>query len=173
MTLDIAARWSVIERGDVKEYITPDCEYCRSNQVSWNGVFEAWPRLMAFPVDYQWCLCGTVLKEGDGDVPSPHGALSYRLKGRRLSIETELGQDVDCELCVSAIDARGQELFTCIQLSKSGTEVRCRRCRPAKSRFKLVTIPAEAAVSGWRPIFGESVIGMEGLGRSSGAKGIG
>lgn len=150
--LDIAAHWSVVERGDVTEYITPDCEYCRSSLVSWYGVFEAWPRLMAFPINYQWCLCGTVIAEGEGEVPSPHGPLSYKLKGRRLCIETELGQDVDCELCVSAIDARGQELFTCIQLSKSGTEVRCHKCRPRKTKFKVLAMPIDAAVNSWRPL---------------------
>jgi hypothetical protein len=96
--LDIAARWSVLERGDISEYITPDCEFCRSGTVRWCGVLEAWPKLMAFPIDVEWCLCGIVIEEGEGEVSAPSGPLSYRLEGRRLSIETEMGQDVECEL---------------------------------------------------------------------------
>ena len=152
MQLDIAARWSVCERGEVTEYIRPDCAYCRSNPVRWCGVFEAWPRLMAFPVDYQWCLCGTVIEEGEGTVPTSNGPLAYTLTGRRLTLETEMGQNVDCQLCVSAIDARGQELFTCIQLTQKGIETRCRKCIPRSKRFRVEMIPAEAIVGGWRPL---------------------
>lgn len=148
--LDIAARWSVIERGDVVEYVRPDCAYCRSSSVRRKGVIEAWPRLVAFPIDYEWCLCGKVIAEGDGEVPSPDGPLWYRLRGRHLEIETDLGQDVDCELCVSAIDARGQELFTCIRLSQRGTETVCRKCTPSKTKFQVEVVPAIAGRSQWR-----------------------
>ncbi len=150
--LDIAARWSVVERGEVTEYITPDCSYCKSSPVRRCGIFEAWPRLMAFPIDYQWCLCGKVIEEGKGQVSSPHGPLSYKLGGRRLCIETEMGQPVDCELCVSAIDARGQELFTCIRLSLPGVDTQCRKCIPSKGLVKVDYIAAEPALAAWRPL---------------------
>jgi len=156
--LDIAARWSVLERGEIHEYITPNCSFCRSNPVRRSGVFEAWPKLMAFPIDYQWCLCGTVIEEGEGTVPSPHGPLAYQLRGRRLSIETEMGQTIDCELCVSAIDARGQELFTCIRLSQPGIEVRCRKCNPRTSKFKVDLVPAELPLRAWRPLVAEAAL---------------
>ena len=104
--LDIAALWSVAERGPVDEYISADCSRCRTSEVAWCGRFEAWPRLMAFPIDYQWCLCGTILDEGDGEVDSPHGPIAYSLSGRHLRIRGELGQSIECELCVSAIDHR-------------------------------------------------------------------
>jgi hypothetical protein len=152
-SLDIAARWSVLERGEVEEYITPNCEFCRSSPVSRCGVFEAWPRLMAFPVDYEWCLCGTVLEEGEGEVVSSGQALSYRLDGRRLSVTTDMGQSIDCELCVSAIDARGQELFTCIRLSQPGIDRQCRKCTPAKHGFHLEMLTAKAGLASWRPLF--------------------
>ena len=37
---------------------------------------------------------------------------------------------IDCELCVSAIDARQRELFTCVRLEQSGVLVKCRECKP-------------------------------------------
>lgn len=150
--LDIAARWSVVETGAVTETITPDCSYCRAAPVRRIGVFEAWPRLMAFPIDVQWCLCGHVIAEGEGTVPSPDGPLGYTLAGRRLTIETDLAQSVDCELCVSAIDARGLELFTCIQLSQPGIQRTCRACAPATTH-RVDLIPAAPALGGWRPLF--------------------
>jgi len=153
--LDIAARWSVLERGEVTDFIAPDGAFCRTTQVCWCGVFEAWPKLMAFPIDYQWCLCGKVLEEGEGSVDSPHGPLEYKLRGRRLWIETEMGQSVNCELCVSAIDARGQELFTCIQLSQPGIETRCRKYVPKATYLKIEIIPAEPEFSGWRPLIAD------------------
>lgn len=148
--LDIAGRWSVLERGDLTEYITPDCQFCRSWPVRWCGVFEAWPQLMVFPIDYQWCLCGRVIAEGEGTVPSPYGPLSYTLAGRRLVVEGEIGQVIDCELCVSVIDARGAELFTCTRLAKPGTETRCRRCVPRLHLSRIEVLPAPRELATWR-----------------------
>lgn len=150
--LDLAAHWSVLERGEVDEYITHNCEFCRSAPVRRCGLIEAWPRLMAFPVDYQWCLCGRVLEEGEGEVPSPDGPLSYRLEGRQLWIETDMGQSVDCEVCVSAIDRRGLELFTCMQLSQPGIEKRCRACDPSRKDYRVELIPAAVAARAWQPL---------------------
>jgi hypothetical protein len=151
-SLDIAARWSVLERGEVSEYITPDCSFCRTNQVRWCGIFEAWPRLAAFPIDYQWCLCGEVLDNDRGEVSTKHGPLAYRLVGRRLYIETEMAQSVDCELCVSAIDARGLELYTCIRLNQSGIEKRCRKCDPRKPYVRVEMLALESQLASWRPL---------------------
>ena len=151
--LDITAHWSVLEHGDVTEYITPDCSYCKSSPVRWCGLFEAVPKLMPFPIDYQWCLCGTVIAEGEGEVTSGGGRLSYKLQGRRLMVQTEtLGQDVDCQLCVSAIDGRGQEQFTCIRLSQPGIAKQCRKCVPAKHRYEVALLPAKAEIATWRPL---------------------
>ncbi|MBN1447325.1 MAG: hypothetical protein JXA28_05290 [Bacteroidetes bacterium] len=151
-SLDIAARWSVLERGEVSEYITPDCSFCRSYPVSRCGIFEAWPRLAAFPIEYQWCLCGEVLEEGSGEVSTANGPLAYRLVGRRLYIETEMAQAVDCELCVSAIDARGMELYTCIRINQSGIEKRCRKCNPRKPNVRIEMAAVEAQLATWRPL---------------------
>lgn len=149
--LDIASRWSITERGDETEYITRDCSYCRSTPVARCGVFEAWPRLMTFPVDYEWCLCGTVLEEGEGVVNSRHGPLAYRLNGRRLVVQSELGQEIDCELCVSAIDARGHELFTCTRLSQPGVATKCRKCTP-RTGYVVEMVAARSELAAWRPI---------------------
>lgn len=151
-SLNIAARWSVLERGEVSEHITLDCSFCRSNPVRWCGIFEAWPRLAAFPIDYQWCLCGEVLEEGTGEVSTKHGSLAYRLVGRRLHIETEMAQSVNCELCVSAIDARGLELYTCIRLNQPGIEKRCRKCDPRRPIVRVEMLAVEAKLAYWRPL---------------------
>lgn len=151
--LDITAHWTVVERGEVTEYITPDCEYCKSAPVRWCGLFEAVPKLMPFPIDYQWCLCGTVIAEGEGEVASSSGPVSYKLKGRRLMIQTQtLGQDINCELCVSAIDGRGQEQFTCIRLQQPGIEKRCRQCVPTKRRYEMALLAAKEEYAAWRPL---------------------
>jgi len=151
--LDINASWYVAERGEVRQYITDDCSFCRSSHVRWCGEFEAWPRLMAFPVNYEWCLCGNVLKDGEGTINSAGGILKYKLQGRRLCIEaTQLGQSVDCELCVSAIDSRNVELFTCIQLSQPAVDTQCRKCTPDRKDVRVDVVPAESAVSNWRPL---------------------
>jgi hypothetical protein len=159
-TLDIAARWSVLERGEVSEYITPDCSYCLSNPVRWCGIFEAWPRLAAFPIDYQWCLCGEILEEGRGEVTTKHGPLAYRLVGRRLYIETEMAQAVECELCVSAIDARGLELFTCIRLNQSGIERRCRKCDPTKRIVRVEMAAVDVQLAAWRPLITDETVNL-------------
>lgn len=155
--LDITSNWRVIERGEVTEYITPDCSYCKSAPVRWCGLFEAVPRLMPFPIDFQWCLCGTVIAEGEGEVASGGGPLAYRLQGRRLMIQTEtLGQDIDCQLCVSAIDGRGQEQFTCIRLLKPGIEKICRKCVPARLHYDVALLPVKAGNATWRPLIASS-----------------
>ncbi|MDP9069225.1 MAG: hypothetical protein M3N53_12885 [Actinomycetota bacterium] len=150
--LELTTHWSVLERGEVDEYITPDCSYCRVNPARWCGMVEAIPSLLPFPVDYQWCLCGEVITEGEGDVESNTGPLLYQLDGRRLCIETEMGQDVECEVCVSAIDARGQEHFKCVRLVQSGIERRCRQCTPGAPAFSVELIPAAVDLAGWRPL---------------------
>ncbi len=161
-SLDIAGRWSVLERGEVSEHITPDCSLCRSNPVRWCGIFEAWPRLAAFPIDYQWCLCGEILEEGRGEVSTKHGPLAYRLVGRRLYIETEMDQSVDCELCVSAIDARGLELYTCIQINKSGIEKRCRKCDPRRPNVRVEMLAVDTELATWRPLITNETVKLIG-----------
>lgn len=139
--LDITAHWSVVERGEVTESITPDCAFCKSAPVRWCGLFEAVPKLMPFPIDYQWCLCGTVIEEGEGEVGPADRRLRYKLQGRRLMVQTQaLGDDIDCQLCVSAIDARGQEQYTCLRLSKSGIEKKCRQCVPTRQRYETLLL---------------------------------
>ena len=91
-------------------------------------MFEAIPRLLTYPVCFQWCLCGTVLTESEGEVDTPSGAITYEIIGKRLHIWGSLGQKLDCELCVSAIDMREREFFTCVPVKKPGTETKC--CTP-------------------------------------------
>jgi hypothetical protein len=142
--------------------ISPDCSFCRKYPVSRCGVFEAWPRLMAFPVDYQWCICGEILEKGTGEVETKYGPLAYNLKGRRLYIETEMAQGIDCELCVSAIDARGLELFTCIRVNKSGIEVECKKCDPSNPKVRVEMMAIAEHLNNWRPLLTEENINLVG-----------
>jgi hypothetical protein len=141
--LEISAHWSVVDRGEATDSITPDCSFCTSTPVRWCGLFEAVPKLLPFPIDYQWCLCGTVIEEGEGEVGPDDRRLRYKLQGRRLMVQTQaLGDDIDCQLCVSAIDGRGQEQFTCIRLLKPGIEKKCRTCVPTNRRYEMLVLAA-------------------------------
>jgi hypothetical protein len=132
-TLDIALMWSVKELGkSLPPRITGSGEgimICSDTEASFNCRIEAWPKLMAFPINYQWCIDGTILKEGDGVVKTSKGDLKYLLKGRFLKIESGMNQIVKSELCVSAIDHNNLELFTCVQLEHSGLQTSCQEKR--------------------------------------------
>ena len=155
--LTIRERCSVVERGEVTETLTADCSLCRTSPVRWCCVFEAMPKLMSFPIDFQWCLCGTIIEQGKGELNTASGRLAYQLSGRRLMVQaTELAQDIHCELCVSAIDGRGQEQFECLRLDKPGIDTQCRPCVPTKRRYDLVLQPTKAATAGWRPVLASS-----------------
>ena len=153
--MEIAAGWSALQEKEGQQYHALDGSLCRRNSVRWRGVFEAWPTQMVFPIDYQWCLRGEVLQEGKSSVAVPGGSLICHVRGRHLQIEAEaLGQNVVGELCVSAIDARGQELFTCIQLSQSGEHVVCQQVgRLGDVRLELVRPAKELGT--WRPLIDE------------------
>ena len=125
-TLDIALRWSVIKAGDEGEaYFQKNLARCTRVEVARRATIEAWPRLLSFPVDFRWCLDGRVLEPGEGEVQTASGMLRYQVAGRGLTLETEVGQAVDSSLCVSAIDARGRELFSCTRLRCEGSDERC------------------------------------------------
>jgi hypothetical protein len=80
-------------------------------------------------------------------------ATKYRINISRLLCLAWLKRYVDCELCVSAIDARGQELFTCTRVKKSGLETHCRKCIPGFKYFSKETLlPLDQALSTWRPL---------------------
>nr|WP_281720583.1 hypothetical protein [Nitrosomonas nitrosa] len=151
--LAIRSHWSVIERGEVTESITPDCQFCKSAPVRWCGLFEAVPKLMPFPIDSQWCLCGTVIAEGEGQVHTSSGPLDYQLKGRRLIVRSQtLGEDIHCQLCISAIDARGFEHYKCIRLDQPGIEKICRKCVPTKAHYEVALVATKQELAHWRPL---------------------
>lgn len=153
--LDIALRWDVLETA--KEGVTvigKDFATCTRREVRRRATLEAWPRLVTFPVSYQWCLCGQVLTSGEGEVNIAGDTLRYTLVGRQLTLDTEMGQAVDCELCVSAIDARGRELFSCVQLERVGTEETCSQGRRFYPIPKLEWIPCDPllAIDTFEPV---------------------
>jgi hypothetical protein len=93
------------------------------NRVEWLGVFQAEPRNMAFPIDFQWCLCGQVLHQGAGTLVTGGHTITYTVDGNTLQVRTEIGKGLKCELCVSAIDNWGREIFTCVPLDRLGTAI--------------------------------------------------
>ncbi|MFZ5817345.1 MAG: hypothetical protein ACOY93_18940 [Bacillota bacterium] len=160
-TLDIALRWEVMEKGEGTPFVGADFAACTRYTVSRRCTVEAWPRLMAFPVNYQWCLCGTVL-QGQGKLQHAGGSIAYRVDGRYLTLETEMGQAVDCELCVSAVDAKSRELFTCVPLQIGPTETDCGRGRRFYPKPKLEWIPCDplVTISRWEPVTSPLVQGQ-------------
>ena len=101
---------------------------------------------------YQWCLCGEVLEGEHGNVDTRYGPLSWRVDGRQLFVDFDLGQAVDCEVSVSAIDSRGIELFTCIRVNLSGIEKNCRKCDPNQPIIVAEFLEVEPALATWRPL---------------------
>ncbi|QNP40599.1 hypothetical protein [Lysobacter solisilvae (ex Woo and Kim 2020)] len=158
-SLDIALRWSVLETGESQPFVGKDFASCTRTTVSRRCTIEAWPRLMVFPVDYQWCLCGKVLEPGEGEVEHAGGTLRYELAGRHLTIETGMGDAVDCELCVSAIDARGRELFTCVPLEKGPMETACGPGRKFYPRPRIELVPCDPllAIANWESVLSPRV----------------
>lgn len=146
--LDIALRWSITDRAkDGLTYVSANFATCTRTEVSRRATIEAWPRLVTFPVNCQWCLCGQVLEPGEGEVKTAGGVLRYTLAGRHLSVDTEMGQAVDCELCVSAIDARGRELFSCTRLTCASTDTQCGPGRIFRTKPRLEFIPCDPLVA--------------------------
>lgn len=153
-SLDIAARWTVRESGEATTFIGRDFATCTRTEVSRRCTIEAWPRLVVFPVNYQWCLCGKVLAEGEGEVTHAGGTLHYQLEGRHLTLETGMAQTLDCELCVSAIDATGRELFTCVPLQMASTDTKCGKGRKFYPKHALELIPCDPlrSINVWEPV---------------------
>jgi hypothetical protein len=87
------------------------------------GEFRALARLMAYPIDFQWCLAGQILT-GDGSVLVHNTRVRHSVDRDRCTLLTALGNDLKAQLCVSAIDARGLELFTCTLIDRLGTDKR-------------------------------------------------
>ncbi|MBK8621765.1 MAG: hypothetical protein IPN79_08370 [Saprospiraceae bacterium] len=128
-SLDLDVRWYKLERGNVNHYITDDCKYCTSAEIRWRGVFTAKSKLLAFPVNYQWCLCGQVLDGKEGVIEVNGEKLKYTIRGNQLILDaTRINQSIKCQLCISAIDFKGREFFKCIKIDQAGLLVHCRRC---------------------------------------------
>jgi hypothetical protein len=158
-SLEIASKWIAVDRDNIHEYITADCQYCTASDVRWRGVFNAKAKLMAYPIDFQWCLCGEVLQDKEGVIEHMGNKISYKVNGSKLIIEsTTIGQDINCEVCVSAIDFRGQELFVCTKANKDGHEVKCRKCGDKKPLVDFIHLPLKASVVNWRPFLAESMV---------------
>jgi hypothetical protein len=156
--LEIVSKWVALERDNIKEYITDDCQFCRSSDVRWRGIFEAKTKLMAFPIDYQWCFCGEVLKDPEGEIVFLSNKFTYKKTSNKLIIEAaEIGQSFNCELCVSAIDFKGRELFVCTKVTKKGTDVKCRKCGEKPQLVDFIYKPIDAALIKWRPLVMEKI----------------
>jgi hypothetical protein len=152
-SLDIESRWIPIERGEVKQYITDDCRFCTSTETRWRGIFTAKPKLLSFPIDYQWCLCGNVLKDKEGVVEINGEKLKYKIEGNKLIIDaTKINQDITCQLCLSAIDNKRREFFKCLKLDQKGLSVKCRRCEDKPKLVDKIDMTSMLSESVLRPL---------------------
>ena len=151
-SLELTQHWSIISRGEQTNYITENCEYCVSSPVSRCGVFEAKTRLVPFPAQYAWCVCGHQVEEGQGELDTANGPLAYRVAGNRLYLETEMGESMDCEVCVSVVDAHQVERHACVRAKQDGIDRQCKTCTPARKHVAIDVLPIDAKVSAWRPL---------------------
>ncbi|MFE9785193.1 hypothetical protein ACFYO7_07425 [Nocardia salmonicida] len=151
--IDLGIGWEELERG---EPFNPG-PLCQRFPTRHRATIHAEPKLMALPVNYQWCLCGNILKPGKRTVSTGNGKLRYELDGRQLTIETtRIGQSFNCELCVSGIDARGQEVFACTRVGTVGVVIEnCKLPDPPRTVPRLRVIPAGPKRGNWRTLTAE------------------
>ncbi|MEJ2405038.1 MAG: hypothetical protein P8171_12235 [Candidatus Thiodiazotropha sp.] len=98
---------------------------CFNHYLRHSGSFRAMPAgPVVYPIDYEWCLGGMPMS-GTGTLRIGDANVHYEATGERLSMELELGDSLESELCVSALDQRGTELFTERAFSVEGEERFC------------------------------------------------
>ncbi|MFD4459623.1 hypothetical protein [Nocardia sp. NPDC058480] len=154
--IDLRSQFSVLAKGD---QLNPGATLCQKFSVRSRTALHAEPQLMALPIDFVWSLNGEVLTTERGSVTVPSGTLDYTLSAERdrLTVETtEIGQIVDCPLCVTGTDARRQEVVTCTDLRP--TPIVFENCKipdPPRPIPRLRIIPAGPLVATWRPLLPE------------------
>lgn len=148
-TVALATNWTTLKSGDRLDPILVNGECCPAYEASMKCKITAWPKLLAFPVDIQWCIDGKILLKADGKVFTRSGELEYKMNGRFLEIKTSIGQMVKSEVCVSIIDAKGIEIFVCKKIGTNGIKTDC----PSK-RIKVIPgfelLPVDSIIG--RPI---------------------
>lgn len=94
-----------------------------SQDVAWNGQFEALDCRAAFPLKYEWFFNDEALEIGENhQIATSDGTLTYDLDKRLLTLNTtRVGQAVDGNLCVKVVDGLNREFTDCINISKSGS----------------------------------------------------
>lgn len=97
-----------------------------SQDVVWNGQFEALDCRAAFPLKYEWFFNNEALEIGENHrIDTSDGALIYDLDKRLLTLNTtRVGQTINGKLCVKVIDGLNRELTDCIGISKGGSASR-------------------------------------------------
>jgi len=97
-----------------------------SQNVKWQGIFEAIDCRAAFPIEYEWSFNGETLEEGENhQINTTNGLLAYHLDNQVLTIKaTSVGQRVAGEVCLKAVDGLDRELTDCINFDKGGTASR-------------------------------------------------
>jgi len=87
-----------------------------------HGEFRAIPfGPVAFPIDYAWCLGGHSLIES-GSVTIGGTTVSYTTDDDRCELTLNVGEFLRSELCVSALDNRGVELYASRSIDIVGVE---------------------------------------------------
>ena len=148
-TVTLNSNWTTVERGERLDPRLVDGECCPAYEAAQKCKITAWPKLLAFPVDIQWCIDGIILKDEEGKVFTKSGELGFKVNGRFLEITTSIGQKVNSKVCVSVIDAKGIEVFVCTKIVTDGIGTDC-----PSERITIIPgfelIPIESIIS--RPI---------------------
>jgi hypothetical protein len=87
--------------------------------VAWSGLLRAQTQTLRAPISYRWQWDGRAVT-GVGTLPGT--TASHSIFGGIFNIETQMGQPLLGDLCVTARDASGFEVTACRQIDLPGTE---------------------------------------------------
>jgi hypothetical protein len=124
--VEIVGDWEVTnaEFGNFRTYPIPRGTYGIGFEYreGHRGEFRAIPSgPVEFPIDYAWCLGGHDLNE-EGSVTIGETTVSYTTDDDRCELVLETGDSLRSELCVSALDHRGVELYAQRYIDIVGSE---------------------------------------------------
>jgi hypothetical protein len=134
-SVKLTTRWNTREFGTRLDPRLVNGECCPAYEAAKDCRIEAVTKKLAFPIDLQWCIDGIVLKDSSGIVDSKSGSLDYTIQGRFLTLHASMSQLISSEVCLSAIDSSGLEVFKCTKINSSGIGSDC----PSK-RLKILPV---------------------------------